>query len=60
MQHIAANEQHVLLPWLKTFPKKMMDRVPTYLYPITSLILINIGSTVAFNADHQEEVSHRY
>ena len=38
----------------------MMDRAPSYLYPITALILINIGSTVAFNADHQEEVEHRF
>jgi hypothetical protein len=38
----------------------MMDRAPTYVYPITALILINIGVTVAFNGDHQEDIEHRY
>lgn len=38
----------------------MMDRAPTYMYPLTAVILFNIGVTVSFNGDHQEDVDHRF
>ena len=59
-QHIAANEQHVILPWIKTFPKKMMDRAPTYMYPITAAIMIQMGMAYALAGDHEEDVEHRF
>jgi hypothetical protein len=45
---------------MKTFPKKFMDRVPTYLYPITAFTMITVAVNVTLKADHDEETSHRF
>ena len=59
-QHLAANEQHVILPWLKTFPKKAVDRAPHYLWPLGSIVLIYVSAATAEYYDHAESTSHRF
>jgi hypothetical protein len=59
-QHLAANEQHVILPWLKTFPKKAMDRAPHYLWPLGSIAIIYVCSATAEYYDQAESYSHRF
>ena len=58
--HLAANEQHVIVPWLKTFPKKVADRVTTYLWPLGAFTLIYATMEWAEYKDHEEDYHHRF
>eukprot|EP00525_Craspedostauros_australis_P006644 CAMPEP_0198132950 /NCGR_PEP_ID=MMETSP1442-20131203/59312_1 /TAXON_ID= /ORGANISM="Craspedostauros australis, Strain CCMP3328" /LENGTH=101 /DNA_ID=CAMNT_0043794053 /DNA_START=495 /DNA_END=800 /DNA_ORIENTATION=- len=57
---ISAHEQHVVVPWLKTFPKKVMERAPTYiLYPGLSFALCYVLIADAQHKTDQMDRSHR-
>jgi hypothetical protein len=57
---LAANEQHVILPWIKTFPKKIADRAPHYMWPLGASVLIYVCAATTEYYDHEEENSHRF
>lgn len=58
--HLAANEQSILVPWVKTFPKKVADRVTTYVWPIGAISLIYGTIVWADWADGVEDYHHRF
>lgn len=58
--HLSPHEQMPVLPWLKTFPKKVVDRVPTYLYPFSSLCLVYVVMQWSEAEDHKEDYAHRF
>jgi TorA maturation chaperone TorD len=58
--HLSPNEQLAVVPWLKTFPKKVQDRFTTYLYPMGSVLLIVALRTWTDNTDHSEALDQRY
>ena len=47
-------------PWIKTFPKKVMDRVPVYVWPIGTVSLTYGIMVWADGAQHRDEFQHRY
>jgi len=57
---LAANEQQIIVPWVKTFPKKAVDRVPTYLWPFGTLAFVYAVIEVTEAADHAEDYAHRF
>ncbi|CAB9512850.1 expressed unknown protein [Seminavis robusta] len=60
-RHISAHEIHPIGPWLKTFPKKVIDRAPTYiLYPGGCAVLTYGVIAAAAGASAAEERSHRW
>lgn len=59
-QHLSANEQHILLPWIKTFPKKMVDRVPIYLWPFGTIAFVYASIAITEKYDHDENYAHRF
>jgi hypothetical protein len=59
-QHLAANEQNILVPWIKTFPKKMVDRVPTYLWPFGTMGIVYVIVAYTESVDHAENYAHRF
>mmetsp|Transcript_14813 Transcript_14813/g.41279 ORF Transcript_14813/g.41279 Transcript_14813/m.41279 type:complete len:101 (-) Transcript_14813:204-506(-) len=57
---ISAHEQHIVAPWLKTFPKKVIRRAPTYIiYPGGALVLTYGSIKLASDATAAEDYSHR-
>lgn len=59
-QHLAANEQDILWPWFKTFPKKFVDRIPTYMWPIGTFTLIYVSFEATTYYDQTEVLAHRF
>lgn len=59
-QHLAANEQQIIVPWFKTFPKKMVERVPTYLWPFGTVAFIYATIEITEAADRAEDYAHRF
>jgi hypothetical protein len=57
---LSADEQNILSPWIKTFPKKMADRFPTYLWPLTTMVVVYGVVTVTDAIDHAEDYAHRF
>jgi hypothetical protein len=58
--HLSPHEQHPVLPWLKTFPKKTVDRVPTYLWPFGCLAFSYAIIKGSCNWDAAEDYEHRF
>jgi hypothetical protein len=58
--HLSPHEQKILIPWLKTFPKKTVDRFPTYLWPISALGLVYVTIVWTEAEDFQEDYAHRF
>eukprot|EP00532_Pseudo-nitzschia_australis_P003639 CAMPEP_0168198164 /NCGR_PEP_ID=MMETSP0139_2-20121125/21604_1 /TAXON_ID=44445 /ORGANISM="Pseudo-nitzschia australis, Strain 10249 10 AB" /LENGTH=100 /DNA_ID=CAMNT_0008122789 /DNA_START=113 /DNA_END=416 /DNA_ORIENTATION=- len=57
---ISAHEQHVVGPWLKTFPQKVIRRAPTYImYPGGAAVLTYGSIKWASDATAAEDFSHR-
>lgn len=57
---ISAHEQHVVGPWLKTWPKKVIKRAPTYIvYPGGALALAYFSIKRAEVLTAAEDFSHR-
>mmetsp|Transcript_15816 Transcript_15816/g.29373 ORF Transcript_15816/g.29373 Transcript_15816/m.29373 type:complete len:99 (-) Transcript_15816:98-394(-) len=57
---ISAHEQHIVGPWLKTFPKKVVRRAPTYIiYPGGALALAYFSIKRAEALTAAEDYSHR-
>mmetsp|Transcript_28236 Transcript_28236/g.65388 ORF Transcript_28236/g.65388 Transcript_28236/m.65388 type:complete len:97 (+) Transcript_28236:30-320(+) len=54
-------EQHSIMPWLKTFPRKMMDRAPNYIIYFGGSMGSFYGiSAYADEVDRAEHRSHRF
>ena len=57
---ISAHEQHPVGPWLRTFPKKVIDRAPTYIIWLGgSLSLAYVSIATAQALTDAEDRSHR-
>mmetsp|Transcript_29734 Transcript_29734/g.71995 ORF Transcript_29734/g.71995 Transcript_29734/m.71995 type:complete len:103 (-) Transcript_29734:280-588(-) len=57
---ISAHEQHIVGPWLKTFPKKVVERAPTYIIYLGGAIALTYGSIWrAQSLTDAEDYSHR-
>jgi hypothetical protein len=59
-QHLAPDEQNVIVPWIKTFPKKMVDRFPTYLWPLGTVAFVYSVITVTDATDQAQDYAHRF
>jgi len=59
-QHISPYEQQVIMPWLKTFPKKAQQRFTTYLYPFSAIAISYAVVAWSEAADHAEDYQHRF
>jgi hypothetical protein len=53
-------EQQPIVPWLKTFPKKVADRFTTYLWPAGTLASVAAVMAWSEAKDHEEDYAHRY
>jgi len=58
--HLSPYEQQIIVPWLKTFPKKTVDRFPTYMYPFSSLAFVYVVMVWSEAEDHKEDYAHRF
>lgn len=58
--HLSMNEQHIILPWVKTFPQKVVQRVPTYIWPFGTFGLIYGILEFTKSWDYSEDISHRF
>jgi hypothetical protein len=58
--HLSMNEQQAVLPWIKTFPKKVVQRVPIYLWPFGSFAAIYGLVEFTNTWDYSEDISHRF
>lgn len=58
--HLSPHEQHAILPWIKTFPKKVVDRVPVYAWPFGTFAFIYGVMAYTESWDHQEDLEHRF
>jgi hypothetical protein len=58
--HLSPYEQQPIVPWLKTFPKKVADRFVTYLWPTGTIALVWAVIAWSEAKDHEEEYQHRY
>ena len=57
---LSPHEQHIVYPWLKTFPKKVADRVPTYLWPLGMLTFTYASIATSRALDEAEDYEHRF
>jgi hypothetical protein len=58
--HLSPHEQMPVLPWLKTFPKKAVDRFPTYLWPIGAVTIVAVIMEWSDTTDAHEDYVHRF
>jgi hypothetical protein len=58
--HLSPHEQQPVLPWLKTFPKKTVDRFPAYLWPIGSFAIVAGIMSWSESTDQLEDFVHRF
>jgi hypothetical protein len=57
---ISAHEQHIVGPWLKTFPKKVVERAPNYIIYVGGAAALTYGSISWASAlTAAEDYSHR-
>ncbi|CAJ1954341.1 unnamed protein product [Cylindrotheca closterium] len=59
-QTISAHEQHPVGPWLRTFPKKTIERAPSYIIWLGGSFALTYGSIAWAEAlTKAEDYSHR-
>lgn len=58
--HLSPYEQKAVLPWLKTFPKKVVDRVPTYTWPFGCMAMTWFIVYWCDSTDEAENRHHRF
>ena len=58
--HLSPHEQKIIIPWLKTFPKKVVDRFPLYLWPISTLAFVYATMAWTEAEDYMEDYAHRF
>jgi len=58
--HVSSSLLHPVAPWIKTWPKKIVDRVPVYAWPFATVSIIYGTVVWADAADAQEQYDHRY
>jgi hypothetical protein len=58
--HLSPYEQQALIPWIKTFPKKAVARVPVYLWPVGTLAFIYGIMASTEMRDQAEDLEHRF
>jgi len=58
--HLSPYEQQTVLPWLRTFPKKMQQRFTTYLWPFGSLAFTYGVIAWSEAKDYEEDYEHRF
>ncbi|GKZ01123.1 hypothetical protein MPSEU_001063900 [Mayamaea pseudoterrestris] len=58
--HLSPYEQKIIAPWLRTFPKKVMQRYPYYLWPLSMVVTVVIVQELGDAADHAEDFQHRF
>lgn len=58
--HLSMHEQHAITPWIKTFPKKVVQRVPVYLWPAGTAAFIYAIVQYAVTWDYSEDLEHRF
>mmetsp|Transcript_54454 Transcript_54454/g.82501 ORF Transcript_54454/g.82501 Transcript_54454/m.82501 type:complete len:102 (-) Transcript_54454:122-427(-) len=57
---ISAHEQHPVGPWLRTFPKKVVERAPAYILWLGGSLGLTYGSIgLAQSLTDAEDQSHR-
>lgn len=60
-RHLSPYEQQPVAPWLKTFPKKVVDRAPYYVtYLGGSMVLTYLTVVWAEKVDDDESRAHRF
>eukprot|EP00934_Nitzschia_sp_Nitz4_P007177 Nitzschia sp. Nitz4//scaffold232_size35869//29635//30304//NITZ4_007814-RA/size35869-processed-gene-0.20-mRNA-1//-1//CDS//3329543351//7167//frame0 len=59
-QSITQHEQQIVVPWLKTFPKKTIERAPSYIIWVGGSLGLMYGSIARADAlTHAEDFKHR-
>jgi hypothetical protein len=58
--HLSPHEQQPIVPWLKTFPKKVNDRFTTYLWPLGTVAMVTAIINWSEVEDHKEDYAHRF
>jgi hypothetical protein len=58
--HLSPYEQQILAPWLRTFPKKVVQRVHYYLWPTGMFAFVYLVQQWGDAADHAEDYQHRF
>eukprot|EP00541_Cyclophora_tenuis_P002563 CAMPEP_0116541356 /NCGR_PEP_ID=MMETSP0397-20121206/439_1 /TAXON_ID=216820 /ORGANISM="Cyclophora tenuis, Strain ECT3854" /LENGTH=98 /DNA_ID=CAMNT_0004065293 /DNA_START=41 /DNA_END=337 /DNA_ORIENTATION=- len=54
-------EQHAIMPWIKTFPKKLVERAPMYFFNVVLPLSIAYGMIGACGAAEEAEImKHRF
>jgi hypothetical protein len=60
-RHLSPFVQKPVGPWLKTFPKKMMDRAPYYIvYPFGTFAAVYLAICWTDAEDAKEDYEHRF
>jgi hypothetical protein len=59
-QHLSSHEQNILLPWIKTFPKKLVDRAPVWAWPIGTMAAVYGIASYVDSLDYAEDLEHRF
>jgi hypothetical protein len=58
--HLSPYEQQIIAPWLRTFPRKIVQRAPHYIWPlgmVGTVIGIQMWADAAY---HAENYKHRF
>ena len=58
--HLSPYEQQIIAPWLRTFPKKTIQRFPYYLWPLSMFGTVFVVQQWGDAADHAEDFQHRF
>ena len=58
--HLSPHEQRAVAPWLTTFPKKVVARVPIYAWPVGTGAFIYAIMAAAESRDTAEDLEHRF
>lgn len=57
---LSPHEQHVITPWLKTFPRKFVQRISVWAWPVTMFTYTYWVIASSDAQDYQEEFQHRF
>ncbi len=58
--HVSPYLLNTISPWIPTFPKKVVDRFATWLWPIGTAAGTYYVLSWADHEDHKEQYNHRY